>query len=155
MLKLIKKRFSTTITGSAYEEMKLLFQTGTVMEYMHKFELIQARLQVDFPYLPQSHYVTTFVSELRDDIKHLVLAKYPTELLEAFEMAKHMEIVLDYHVKRNIPVHKPPIVPTIPLSKPFTAKEKLVKPKPVNSNFPPKNVLIEQRRALGLCFKYG
>jgi len=74
---------------------------------MHQFELIQSRLQVELPYLPESHYITPFVSGLREDIKHLVLAKHPTDLLDAFEQAKHMEIALDYYAKKNKFATKP------------------------------------------------
>jgi hypothetical protein len=68
---------------------------------MHQFELIQSRLQVELPYLPESHYITPFVNGLREDIKHLVLAKHPTDLLDAFEQAKHMEIAWDYIMQRR------------------------------------------------------
>ena len=91
--------------------MKRLSQTNR--EYMHQFELIQSRLQVELPYLPESHYITPFVSGLREDIKHLVLAKHPTDLLDAFEQAKHMEIALDYYAKNKKLATKPKNINTL------------------------------------------
>jgi len=108
---MMKIRFGKSEKGGAYEEMKRLSQTNR--EYMHQFELIQSRLQVELPYLPESHYITPFVSGLREDIKHLVLAKHPTDLLDAFEQAKHMEIALDYYAKKKKFATKPQNINTL------------------------------------------
>lgn len=70
---------------TVYEELKRLNQTGTVREYMKQFYIRKSRSHVEFPYLPESHYVTAFTSGLREDIKHLVLsisaAPYPVECI--------------------------------------------------------------------------
>ena len=84
LVRMMKIRFGKSEKGGAYEEMKRLSQTNR--EYMHQFELIQSRLQVELPYLPESHYITPFVSGLREDIKHLVLAKHPTDHLSQLHL---------------------------------------------------------------------
>jgi hypothetical protein len=84
LISLVKVRFSKPEEVSSYDEMKNLVQQGSLRSYMKQFEIVKSRSQVEFPYLPESHYVTAFISDLRDDIKHLVISKHHTSLLNAF-----------------------------------------------------------------------
>lgn len=77
----------------------MLYQTGSVKDYMQKFEVVKTRSQIESPYLLENHYLTAFITGLREDIKHLVLAKSPYCLLDAFTQAKHIEAALDYQSK--------------------------------------------------------
>jgi hypothetical protein len=54
----------------SYEEMKNLTQQGSMIDYMRQFEIVKSKSQVKFSYLPESHYVTVFISRLRENIKH-------------------------------------------------------------------------------------
>jgi hypothetical protein len=64
-----------------------------------------------------------------------------------------MEIVLDYQQKRNKPVYKNPALPLVNGVKNNFLKEKREEVKPVTVKEQTRNSLIDQRRALGLCFK--
>jgi Reverse transcriptase (RNA-dependent DNA polymerase)/Retroviral aspartyl protease/Retrotransposon gag protein len=155
LIELIKVRFSMNEKGTSYEEMKKLVQNGIVRDYMKQFELIKSRSQVEFPYLPETHYVTAFVSGLREDIKHLVLSQQHKTLLGVFQYARHMEAALDFQIKRNRIMVKPfgqtgnTHFKTLPYKD--KAEEIRVNPEKENS----KNALMEHRRSLGLCFKCG
>jgi Retroviral aspartyl protease/Retrotransposon gag protein len=155
LIELLKVRFSKTEGVSAYDEMKGLSQVESVRDYMRQFEVIKAKSQIEFPYLPESHYVTAFISGLREDIKHLVISQHYQGLLDVFQYAKHMEVALDFHSRRNKPVFKSGSVnsftpPRVPVSRERVEEGKLLTNKENN-----KNALIEHRRALGLCFKCG
>jgi Retrotransposon gag protein len=84
LVELLKIRFSKGEGISSYEQMKMLVQQGSVREYMKQFEIIKARSQVEFPYLAENHYVTAFISGLREDIKHLVISQQFHRLLDVF-----------------------------------------------------------------------
>jgi hypothetical protein len=58
---------------------------------------------VEFSYLLESHYITAFISELREDIKHLVLSQNHINLLNAYQYAKHMEVALDFQFGNTQP----------------------------------------------------
>jgi hypothetical protein len=119
---------------------------------MKQFEIIKARSQIEFSYLLESHYITSFISDLRKDIKHLVISQH-FHKLSAYQYAKHMEIALDYQNKRNKPVYK-----SMTVSFQTNVKNHIPRDKPeenilVLSKEQSKNALIEHRRALGLYFK--
>lgn len=120
---------------------------------MLKFEMVKIRSQIESPYLPETHFITAFVRGLREDIKHLVLAKYLASLLDAFTQSKHMKPALDYQAKRSrFDFQMNPLSLTTQ-PKPTTFKQKGAEMRPVNNTV--RNTLIEQRRYLGLCFKCG
>ncbi|XP_078166791.1 uncharacterized protein LOC144561645 isoform X2 [Carex rostrata] len=155
LVNLVKRRFSDTENMSAFEELKRLYQTHTVKEYMERFEKVKTRSQIEAPYLPEDHFTNAFISGLNEDIKHLVLAMKPINLLDAFEQARHMEIALNYQAKKNKAGFK--VNQSVPQNqmKLVTDKPRVFDDKPVNAVPTQKNALIEQRRALGLCFKCG
>jgi hypothetical protein len=74
---------------------------------MKQFEVIKSKSHIECPYLPESHYITTFICGLREDIKHCVLSQNFHNLLDAYQYAKHMEVALDFQVKRTRMVVKP------------------------------------------------
>jgi hypothetical protein len=119
---------------------------------MKQFEVTKSRSQ-EFLYLPESHYVTAWISGLRDDIKDLVLSQNYYSSLEIFQYAKHIEVALDYQLKRNKPVFKTQGILTSNNLRIGPYKEKIKEEKMGSIKENPKNSLIEHRWALGLCFK--
>lgn len=54
---MVKRRFQEASTLSAFEELRRLYQTGTVKEYMQKFERVKSRLQIESPHWPESEFL--------------------------------------------------------------------------------------------------
>jgi Retrotransposon gag protein len=155
LTELVKIRFSKSEGVSSYDEMKELTQNSSVREYMKQFEIIKSRSQIEFPYLPESHYITVFISGLREDIKHLVISQHHHSLLDAFQHAKHIEVTLDFHIKRSRPVYKNNGVGVTTVFRVPVSKEKIDEGKLGYNKDNNRNALIEHRRYLGLCFKCG
>lgn len=102
LVQLVRKRFQETSALNAFDEMRQLYQTGTLKVYMQHFEKVKTRLEMESPYWPESEFLKAFISGLRDDIKPLVTVLKPSDYLAAFELAKHMECSIDNQWKVKI-----------------------------------------------------
>jgi hypothetical protein len=72
-----------------------------VREYMRQFKIIKSKSQIEFPYQLESHYITAFISGLREDIKHLVISQHHHSLLEVFQYAKYMKVAFNFLTKKK------------------------------------------------------
>ncbi|KAH9660393.1 hypothetical protein KPL70_024180 [Citrus sinensis] len=106
-----------------------LRQTGTVIEYQRQFERLADRTRN----LPESFFISCFLSGLREDIKIGVQMVKPVSLLQTFELARFQEEYTAVSNRRIPPRPSPPP----PRSPPFRCLS-----------------VAEQteRRAKGLCF---
>lgn len=68
-----------------------LSQTGTVNEYVLKFEQAMNLMRRDNPVLPNDYYKNNFISGLNDSIQHYVQCHEPQDLQKAIWLARRME----------------------------------------------------------------
>ena len=133
------------------EEFNKLEQEKGTDEYIERLKSLMKTLN---PMLPESYYVSSFISGLKEEIKLKILK--PTTLIQAFDQAKWHEKSIVAVVRRNI------IAPRISSSFNNERSAGITPYKPFNQHgvdeqSSPKqstNTLYEQRRKLGLCFKY-
>jgi hypothetical protein len=102
--------------------------------------------------LPESHYVTAWISGLREDIKNLVLSKNHKNLLEVFQYAKHIEVVLDYQFKKKSLLKAEGTMVSNHF-KGSSLREKIEEMQVSNMKEDPKIILIEHQRVLSFYFK--
>ncbi|KAH9679855.1 hypothetical protein KPL71_026304 [Citrus sinensis] len=80
-------RFGTFEDGDAVGSITKLRQTGTVIEYQRQFERLVDRTRN----LPESFFISCFLSGLREAIKIGVQMLKPASLLQTFELARFQE----------------------------------------------------------------
>jgi hypothetical protein len=123
------------------KELLSLHQTGSIDDYIELFERLKSKLLLENRLFSETDFLDAFVRGLKLEIKSFVKVFKPQGLDDAYEHALHLEGAIEYQYKRLKSTSKPFTLP--PPSKP-------VVPATV-----PRNTHIEQRRALGLCFKCG
>jgi hypothetical protein len=155
LMELIKVRFFKTEGVSSYEELKNLVQQGSVRNYMKQFEIVKSRSQVEFSYLPESHYITAFISGLWKNIKHLVPSQNHTNFLDAYQYAKHMEVALDFQFGNTQYFVENLEKETLMSDKSNGARNSYEETNLAINKENSRNARVEHRRALGLCFKCG
>ncbi|KAK9180900.1 hypothetical protein WN944_024036 [Citrus x changshan-huyou] len=150
-------RFGTFEDGDAVGSITKLRQTGTVIEYQRQFERLADRTRN----LPESFFISCFLSGLREDIKIGVQMLKPASLLQTFELARFQE---EYAAvsNRRIPPRpsmsrpSPPLLnssPTITKTGGSSQPSLLSPPPPGLPPFRRLSVAEQtERRAKGLCF---
>lgn len=68
-----------------------LNQTGTVNDYVLKFEQSMNLITRDNPALPQDYYKASFIAGLSDNIQHHVQCHEPPDLQKAIWLARRIE----------------------------------------------------------------
>jgi RNase H-like domain found in reverse transcriptase/Reverse transcriptase (RNA-dependent DNA polymerase)/Integrase zinc binding domain/Retroviral aspartyl protease/Ty3 transposon capsid-like protein/Integrase core domain/Chromo (CHRromatin Organisation MOdifier) domain len=148
LIRLIKKRFQRQGGKNGMDELKELHQNGSVEEYIEQFERLRSKLLIENRLFTETDFIDVFYSGLKQEIRAFVRAFKPQSLDETFEYALQMESALDTQLKKLKAVNKPSMC-VAPVAKPNVTP-------PVTKSFGnTRNVLVEQRRALGLCFKCG
>jgi Retroviral aspartyl protease/Ty3 transposon capsid-like protein len=150
LVRLVNARFKKITTKNTMEELKALNQTGIVEEYGIQFEKVRSRILLDGRRFSERDFIDTFVSGLKGEIKPCVQVFKPSTLEEALEYALQMEMTSDNQYKR-IKNNTKPMSTYNPSTNPKNISTTKTFPLP-NPN---RNTLIEQRRALGQCFKCG
>jgi hypothetical protein len=100
---------------------------------------MRSRLLLENRLFTEVDFIDAFIGRLKADIKAFVKLFKPQSLDDTFEYALQMETAFESQIKRLR-------IPSKPLQIIQTPK---VPPPPQSS----KNVLMDQRRLLGLCFK--
>jgi Ty3 transposon capsid-like protein len=152
LVRLVRKRFNRQGSHNGIEELVELRQNGTVDEYIELFERLRSRLLVENRMFSESDFIDVFIGELKGEIKAFVKAFKPLTLDATFELAQFMEGAMESQYRKLKSFSKGPL-PTLPI-KPL-GQFQAQPPKPVPALPPSRNVLMEQRRALGQCFKCG
>lgn len=75
-------------------EFKKIEQTGTVDEYLEKFEELKAWVLIRNPTIPEEFFLEFFIEGLREDIRHTVRLLEPFSFSKAIKKARHQEKVL-------------------------------------------------------------
>jgi Retroviral aspartyl protease len=145
----VSSRFKRINTRNTLDDLKSLNQHGTVEEYWLQFEKLRSRILLEGRNFNERDFIDTFVSGLKGEIKPFVLAFKPNTVDEAWEYALYMENATENQYKKFKTVTKS--IPSI--TAPHTKVQ--YPPKTTTPAITNRNTLIEQRRALGQCFKCG
>lgn len=122
-------------------------------EYIHKFEELKSFMIAMNSNLPESYYISSFVSGFKDDVKPMLNILKPVILIQAFEQAKKQEESNLAMIKRSRMTSKMSV--PIGVSK-WTGQEPLNPSNQIkNDTFQglkqPSETLYEQRRRLEWC----
>ena len=85
------ERFGDGTPEEAIEEFNKLMQTGSVADYLEKFEMLKAQVMPSLPHQQDCYYKTCFLSGLKEEIVTMVKLAKPKTLADAVEAAKLQE----------------------------------------------------------------
>nr|XP_027102942.1 uncharacterized protein LOC113724214 [Coffea arabica] len=98
------ERFGDGSPEEAIEEFNKLMQSGSVADYLDKFEMLKSLVMSSLPHLQDSYYKACFLSGLKEEIVTMVKMAKPKTLADAIDAAKLQERNLRALQK----IHKPP-----------------------------------------------
>jgi Retroviral aspartyl protease len=150
LVSLVQMRFQLGIANTGLDDIKTLTQSSTMLEYLQQFEQSKSKLLLEGRHFTETDFVDIFIGGLKGEIKPFLKIFKPNTLEEAFEYAVYMEQATESQLKR-LQYSVKPVQPPVPFK--FSDKNPYVPPKVATA--PSKPTLIEQRRALGQCFKCG
>ena len=84
-------RFRENLDSKVVQDFNRLLQTGTLDEYLAKFEELNALLLIRNPNMPDTFLMESFIGGLKPAIKSLVRAFKPQTLELAIEQAQFQE----------------------------------------------------------------
>lgn len=88
-------RFSEIMTDDVVEKFNKLSQTGSVDEFLGKFEDLKAQMLIRNPILNDAHFLSSFVGALKEEIRYGVKMFNPTTLKCAIEKARMQERAIE------------------------------------------------------------
>ena len=100
------KRFGNVKQLDPVEEFSKLQQTSTVQAYQEKFEELMAEVAIVAPSLPESFYISCFLSGLNDEIRSMVKMHDIGSLSEVFKKPKLQESANEAYANKYSPVAK-------------------------------------------------
>lgn len=84
-------RFEDELLDDIVEQFNRLVQTGSVDEFLGKFEDLKAQMLVRNPHLNDAHFLYSFVGALKEEISFAVKMFKPTTLKLAIKKARMQE----------------------------------------------------------------
>ncbi|XP_060190417.1 uncharacterized protein LOC132619575 [Lycium barbarum] len=117
-------RFAEVLAEDIVEEFNKLSQDGTVDEFLGKFEDLKAQMLVRNPLLDESHFISSFIGALKEEIKFGVKMFKPDTLKFAIEQARMQEKAIEAALKREQAEakNKPTVSNTLAVRKPPTIR---------------------------------
>lgn len=91
----VSRRFGDHGGKDIIEEFNKLYQQGSMREYQEKFEELRSLMLHKNPRLPESYFISSFVSGVKEEVKPMIKMMKPSTLLEAFEVALLQQQSLD------------------------------------------------------------
>lgn len=73
------------------DEFNKIKQMGSVDQYQKRFEELISHMTIINPLLNETHFVSSFISGLRPELKPLVKLGNPTTIMDAYEVARLYE----------------------------------------------------------------
>jgi hypothetical protein len=110
--------FSPHSAHASLENFHHIKQTTSITNYIQRFEETMDLMQMDYPNLSEPYFVSSFIADLREGIKHYLIPHSPQNLCDAYWKAKELE--------KGILAKKSLMTPTSTF------------PKPTNTTFLPK-----------------
>jgi len=89
--RLLGDRFNEVSTYEVIGQFHNLKQTGTVQDYIDKYEELVGSVRRTNPSLSNDYFTFSFVSGLKEPIQHHLQCHKPANLTEAFWFAKRLE----------------------------------------------------------------
>ncbi|KAL5729826.1 hypothetical protein ACHQM5_002722 [Ranunculus cassubicifolius] len=102
----LQARFSDEACENIIGEFNKLQQTSTVDEYQNRFEELKSLMLQKNPHLTAEYFIMSFISGLKDDIRHMVQMFRPASLAYAISLAKLQETQLDILSRTHKPMLK-------------------------------------------------
>lgn len=96
-------RFGERNLADTVEEFNKLKQQGSVEDYLRRFEELKALIGAAHPSLPESYFVSSFISGLRDDLRFVVKMLGPVSVRQAAKKARLQEVTWEAVFKKNRP----------------------------------------------------
>jgi hypothetical protein len=143
---------------NSVDEFKKVHQNGKVDEYIRNYECVKTRVAAS-RYTDEEYYLLGFLNGLKDEIAYFVILYKPTNLKEAYKLARQVERSLESHNRMLRPVVKPYFQNSSHF-KTIKSREDQSVPVPTALNRStdptnPKPLTLDQKKAMGLCFKCG
>ncbi|XP_026400008.1 uncharacterized protein LOC113295889 [Papaver somniferum] len=171
-------RFEDIASDNYVGSFNKLSQLTTVEEYFDRYESLKAIMKARNPSLSDDYFTMSFISGLKDEIRHPVQMFKPSTDTDAFYLARMQQASVDFQSNRSRPFSKafppshttyssnthsirPVLSPlTTPPKPPFTNSKPLVTlpatPTKLEPSLPPINRLtpaqMKVRREKGLCY---
>ncbi|KAL4281431.1 hypothetical protein GQ457_03G011630 [Hibiscus cannabinus] len=146
-------RFCDKNHSDIIEDFNKLFQTTTVLDYQEKFEELLPFMLQHNCHLQEPYFISSFISGLKEELKHKVKIHEPMSLADAFRKAKLYELALEVESKKPKPTYKPAVNFTMGGQK--LPQSPTTQQRPTTQQQTPKQTLLDYRRANNLCFKCG
>ena len=83
------------------EKFNKLNQTGDIEDFLRKFEDLKAQMIMWNPTLNESHFLSSFIGGLKEEIKFLVKMFKPTSLSFAIQQARMQEKAIEAALKKH------------------------------------------------------
>jgi Retrotransposon gag protein len=153
LVRLVTSRFKKLLSKNSLDELKGLNQTGSVEIYWHQFEKLRSRMLLEGCQFSKRDFIDAFISGLSSEIKPLVMAFKPKSLETTMEYATYVKSAVEQQYKKWKGTNR--FVPHSMVSPKYPDKTSTTHSKGVPFSGPAKRSLMDQRRALGLCFRCG
>ncbi|KAJ4745876.1 polyprotein [Rhynchospora pubera] len=158
----VKSIFLKGISGNPLEDFRKVIQSGKVEEYIKNFEKVKSRLMSSTSVRGVAFYLMAFLSGLKEELNHTVQMCEPTNLNQAYKLARQAELSLHGQDRRN----KLPTKPAwnTPTAKFIRSPDNLERKHFHSFPSPPKllaappdsnKASFENMRKLGLCYWCG
>jgi Reverse transcriptase (RNA-dependent DNA polymerase)/Retroviral aspartyl protease/Retrotransposon gag protein len=153
LIQLVKSRFRRVISNNTLDELKTLQQHGSIEEYWHQFVKWRSRILLEGRRFTERDFIDSFISGLKGEVKPFVLAFKPVSVDAALEYAQYMESATETQLKRMKSTVRS--FPTPQAVNRVSEKGHFSGHKGTPTTVNQRGTLMDQRRALGLCFKCG
>jgi hypothetical protein len=88
---MVFSRFSTYSSHSSLEQFHHLKQSSSVADYIQKVEEMMALMQMEYPNLTETYFMSSFITGLKEGIKHYLLPHNSHTLSDTYWKAKELE----------------------------------------------------------------
>ena len=89
--RMVTDRFNLVSEYEVIGQFHNLKQVGTVVDYVDRFEEMVTMVRRNCPQLPETYYISSFISGLKDSIQYHLQCHRPTALSQAYWYAKRLE----------------------------------------------------------------
>jgi Ty3 transposon capsid-like protein len=154
----IKDMFQEILVTNPFVEFRKVMQTGTVAEYIRDFSKAKSKLLSQDMHYDDKFFLMYFLSGLKEEIQNTVTFQNPQTLKDAFIVAKQVELMINSYEKKIKPIVKP-FASQLKVYRPTDALDTKITSQPLpltttqNAHSKHNSLTIEQKRAMGLCFR--
>ncbi|KAL4379604.1 hypothetical protein GQ457_02G023110 [Hibiscus cannabinus] len=148
-------RFCDKEHSDVIEEFNKLLQKSTVDEYQERFEELQPFMLQHNAHLGEDYFISSFISGLKEELKHKVKVHEPKTLADACRKAKLYELATEIEAKKYRYNYKGNNMGNSSMGKRINSIPVTGNPRGPPGQNTQKQGLVEYRRANNLCFKCG